>query len=484
MILTISFDSNRGLIMSDSNTAHFTVVQDRGFVQAVLVSAAVDGNSEARELLPSILTALAPPYLQVAQELFDLLNNGSFVDRPVVRAALESRAIWRRTSTGQRESLSPDQVMGLLPPCTPEPGQLQAYARLLNEELARQRRHEHSAAIREAALRHQDSPDSLTAELQRLAAQYRSAEDTNVDQLRCERRELIPFIGELESRQRGGTIVGLDSGFEHLNYLTNGLDTGLFVIAAKPGEGKTTLVWQVCNQVAEREGVPVLFVSFEQSKRELRVKALSRLSRIDYRRILRGNLRADDDRWPQVLRAATHYSRYAEHLTILEGSEHTTISQICEHAERLKRATNASRILVAVDYLQIIPLDDSDGQRVTCTKDRIDLHVSGLRRMARDLNSPVIAISSENRAGYNKGRSMDVFKESGIIEYAADVAAVLKGPNGDQAGPEVGAEGLEYRLENLNIVKNRNGETGVVGFHFYPQRAQFVETGRRQLDPE
>jgi replicative DNA helicase len=55
---------------------------------------------------------------------------------------------------------------------------------------------------------------------------------------------------------------------------------------------------------------------------------------------------------------------------------------------------------VAVDYLQIVPLQESESSRVSSTKEKVDLHVSALRRIARDLDSPVIAFSSENRAGY------------------------------------------------------------------------------------
>jgi replicative DNA helicase len=39
----------------------------------------------------------------------------------------------------------------------------------------------------------------------------------------------------------------------------------------------------------------------------------------------------------------------------------------------------------------------------------------------------------------------------------------------------------EYRVQDLNVVKNRNGECGVIKFKFYAARAEFVETGRAEL---
>jgi replicative DNA helicase len=97
--------------------------------------------------------------------------------------------------------------------------------------------------------------------------------------------------------------------------------------------------------------------------------------------------------------------------------------------------------------------------------------------MARDLNVAVLCISSENRAGYGSAR-MDVFKESGGIEYSADIAAVLTEPKG--ATPA----NADYRALELRIVKNRNGERGVIQFKFYPAIAKFVETGRAELPPD
>jgi replicative DNA helicase len=38
-----------------------------------------------------------------------------------------------------------------------------------------------------------------------------------------------------------------------------------------------------------------------------------------------------------------------------------------------------------------------------------------------------------------------------------------------------------YRNMNLTIIKNRNGERGVVKFKFYAARSEFVETGKEEL---
>jgi replicative DNA helicase len=290
--------------------------------------------------------------------------------------------------------------------------------------------------------------------------------------------ELLPYAKELEDRQQGNRFEGLDSGFEHVNYLCNGLGPELIVLAATPAAGKTTLCWQIACQVAEMNRVPVIFVSLEQSKWDLRAKALARLADVDSRHLLRGRLRSDDTwQWGPVLAAIDADACFARQITVIEGDQTTTVDKIRSVvAEKMQRAA-AERALVVVDYLQNLPLALADGPLVKSTKDGVDLHVSALRQMARDLNVAVLCISSENRSGYDS-KKMDVFKESGGIEYAADIAAILT--TDEKAAPQDGS----FRPVDINVVKNRNGERGVVKMRFYPDRAKFAEVGREAYKPE
>jgi replicative DNA helicase len=258
------------------------------------------------------------------------------------------------------------------------------------------------------------------------------------------------------------------------------LDTGLCILAAPPGAGKTTWAFQVACQAAAINRVPVIFISMEQSKEELRAKALARLSKLQYRHILRGRLRFDDPQDSErVLAAAKQYAlTVAPFLTIVEGDDMTTSETIYQEACVKLANANAERCLVVLDYLQILPSNTEDPRKSTSPKDRVDQQVSALRRVARNLRSPVLAISAENRAGY-KSKKMDVFKESGGIEYSADIAIVLT-PDSKSSD----RSGNDSRAMDLNIVKNRNGERGVVKLKFYPQRAEFVETGKEALEDE
>jgi replicative DNA helicase len=454
----------------------FAPAVDREVVQAVAVAAAAAGDAACLARLPALHATFDEPYRTLAGVVLELRTRYGYLDPNVLGAALEGRRLTRLAANGQQEELLPAQAVNLVFGTAVQPGQAAAYLDVLQADLELKRRDELRSRIRDIAAAHADQPERLYQEVGEAIRGARASGPALAGQHPAELLEIIPYARDLERQQVGTEFQGLDSGFQHVNYLCNGLDTGLFVVAAPPGEGKTTLVWQTCCQAALLNQAPVVFVSFEQSKRELRAKAVARLARLQYRHVLRGRLRANDPQeWPRVLEALQQYAQIGRNLTVVEGDDTTTVEAMRGLvAEKVARA-GADRCLLGVDYLQIVPLAAEDAGRVTSPKDRVDLHVSALRRLARDLNASILCISSENRAGYaHKG--LDVFKESGGIEYSADVAAVL---TRDRAA--TAAAGAEYRVQDLNIVKNRNGECGVVKFKFYAKRAEFVETGRADL---
>ena len=75
-----------------------------------------------------------------------------------------------------------------------------------------------------------------------------------------------------------------------------------------------------------------------------------------------------------------------------------------------------------MDYLQLMAaLDDAASERKN-----VDRNVTELKKLARDINTPVFAITSLNRAAYYGPVDLDSYKESGGIEYSADVLMGLQ----------------------------------------------------------
>jgi replicative DNA helicase len=308
-----------------------------------------------------------------------------------------------------------------------------------------------------------------------------------VGAFRSEAEAWPAYLAALEAAQDPAhDFLGLDTGFAHLNYVANGLMAGLFVLGASPSTGKTTFVKQLADQVVEANpDAACLFVSLEQSREELRVKTLSRLSGVENRDILRGRLDRALTGWKAVKEAAQGYhGAVAGRFFILEGDKTTTPDRIRLAALQVKRATQAARLLVVVDYLQIVPTEE----QYRDPRNRVDAVVSDLRRLARDLDAAVVAVSSVGRTSY-ASPGMAAFKESGGVEYGADLGAVMTRKADDPKGQSTfkGITGRQWKRVSLDIVKNRNGERSRIEFDFFPQVSTFVEKGKTSLpdeDPE
>lgn len=215
--------------------------------------------------------------------------------------------------------------------------------------------------------------------------------------------------------------------------LGGGLRPGyLYALGAISSMGKTTLSQQMADYMAA-SGRPVLYVTMEQSAGEMVAKSLTRITRTLYdgpavteRHIASPAARsglcqaAIDAIWGA---AGIYQAAIEPNLVYLESpmGRGTSAADIVEAARRIEGHTGIAPV-VFVDYLQLMAaLDDAASERKN-----VDRNVTELKKLARDLNTPVFAITSLNRAAYYGPVDLDSYKESGGIEYSADVLMGLQ----------------------------------------------------------
>ncbi|MCD8050132.1 MAG: toprim domain-containing protein [Clostridiales bacterium] len=210
------------------------------------------------------------------------------------------------------------------------------------------------------------------------------------------------------------------TGYVNLDQKSGGLYAGLYVVAAISSLGKTTFCHQMADQIAAA-GNDVLYFSLEQSRLEMVTKSLARMTAqkdletaVTSLSIRRGYLPA------HVKEAAKEYQeRMGDRISIVESNLDCSITTISDYIRRYI-ARNGVKPVVFLDYLQILQPEERNGRRQT-TKEVVDETTTQLKRMSRELGLTVIAISSVNRANYLTPISFEALKESGAVEYTADV---------------------------------------------------------------
>ena len=207
------------------------------------------------------------------------------------------------------------------------------------------------------------------------------------------------------------------TGFDNLDQ-HQFFNPGLYVIGATPAAGKTTFCWQLLEQLA-LSGESCIYCSYEMSKFELFAKSLAREL---FQRVPNTNLTAADIRrgaWSaQLDNTIKDFGKSSLDLNVFELQD----ENIDELLALLRPfCLNKSKApVVCLDYLQIVPTSRESA------KLGIDDSVRKLKKFQRDTNTTFIVISSFNRTNYSHSVSFESFKESGNIEYTADVVWALQ----------------------------------------------------------
>ncbi len=279
-------------------------------------------------------------------------------------------------------------------------------------------------------------------------------------------------IAELEIRknQKDG-LTGVPSGFTALDRVTSGWQkSDLVIIAARPAMGKTAFVLSVLRNAAVDHNRPVAIFSLEMSSVQLVNRLISSEAELDSDKIKKGTLA--DHEWAQLVHKTAKLSKAP---LFVDDTPALSILELRAKCRKLKAQHDIQ--MVVVDYLQLMS-GDSKGGFGGNREQEIASISRALKKIAKELSIPVIALSQLSRAvetrGGDKRPQLSDLRESGAIEQDADMVMFLYRPEyygitEDEGGASTAGVG------EVIIAKHRNGSLENIKLRFIGRYTKFTD---------
>jgi replicative DNA helicase len=295
-----------------------------------------------------------------------------------------------------------------------------------------------------------DSTQEKIAKAQELVNDLTKTQKTDDKDSYQAAHELVEWMKRTDSDTKSGFFD------EH----TGGLFSGLIVVAAGTGQGKSTLALNIAYNLRNSS---VAYYSLEMPAAQLMGRMASNHSNINFKKIRDKDM--NEGEW--VIFADTVKTIRESKIRFIDNGIH--INQLCAHARAMKN--NSGLDLVIVDYIQLV---GSDGQ----TREREVANITRkLKGLSMDLDVPVIALSQlsrdhEKRA--NPRPCLRDLRESGAVEQDSDLVLFLY----DEAKVRDDPNNPNYGLTELYSGKFRHGENFSVALDQQLENYRFVRSER------
>ena len=300
-------------------------------------------------------------------------------------------------------------------------------------------------------------------------------------------QDLIPIHDALDRyfEKAGQAVISEEgespyvlSGFNALDDLLGGLQrSDLIVLAARPSAGKTSLALNIARNVAVEQKACVALFSLEMSCESVVQRLLASESGVDFKLVRRGNFTERDE--AKIMEASGILSEVP--LYIDDSPQIRTVAMRSK-ARRLHFERNID--LIIIDYIQLIQGEGRNEIRVQ----ELSRITRSLKMLARELNTPVLAISQLSRAvewRTSHVPQLSDLRESGTIEQDADIVLFIY--RDDMYSSEedwakmhdIVNEPYPDGIADIIIAKHRNGPLGQTKLRFLNKVVKFkgIEPG-------
>jgi replicative DNA helicase len=419
--------------------------------QAIDLEEAVLGalmlEKDALTAVVDILTAgsfYKDSHKEIYQAILDLFNASEPIDLLTVTNQLRKN--------GKLEIVGGAYVITELTSRVSSAANIEYHARIITEQSMKREMIQIASEIQRDA--YEDTTDVFEL-LDKMEQSLFEISENNIRKNYADMRSIMrEAITELESKkgQKDG-LTGVPSGFTVLDRVTSGWQKSDLVVNAAVDHHR-----------------PVAIFSLEMSSIQLVNRLISSEAELDSDKIKKGNLA--DHEWQQLIHKTNKLSSAP---LFVDDTPALSILELRAKCRRLKAQNDIQ--LIVVDYLQLMS-GDSKGNMGGNREQEISSISRALKKIAKELSVPVIALSQLSRAvetrGGDKRPQLSDLRESGAIEQDADIVMFLYRP--EYYGITEDDEGHSTAgIGEVIIAKHRNGSLENVKLRFIGKYTKFTD---------
>lgn len=385
--------------------------------------------------------------LLLNQELFRVITTMDRDGRPVDALTVCQEALNQHLEEEKQLKSYLFQLMEI----TPTAANVMEYADIVAE---RARKRDLNAAMEECikSLKEDEPIDKL---LSSLDASITATAERTASEMLAPKEQVDSFFAYRERIDDGSTPY-VRTGIRSLDKLLGGgmVQDGLYILAGRPGMGKTALGIAIAENVACTIG-RVDYFSLEMSKEQIMARRLSALTRVDSRLILMETLTDDENR--KIAEATRTVGRTPLYTTDGKAQTVGRITSIAMASRDVK--------LVVIDHFGLIL---KPGKRQDPDESREIAHA--LKRLAQSIGQPVLCLAQLNRENENRKDKRPILSDlraTGAMEEDADGVIFVHRP--DYYRPDYKRGQAEPERAEIILAKNRHGRTGKIDLSFWPE---------------
>lgn len=402
-----------------------------------------------------------PAHAHIFQAISQLHERAEPVD--AVTVTNELRAM------GLLESVGDPAILVTLQTSTPSAAHGQHYAKIVAEHSTLRSLVATAGEIADEAY---GIPEDVAAAVDHAEQQIMQVAErrgkTDVPVIKNMLTETMEHIVEIS--ENNGQLHGLTTGFSDLDHVLAGLQpTSLTIVGARPGMGKTSFALSLLTHVGADLNRPALIFSLEMGYLELTQRLLASDARIDSQRMKKGQLSE-----PDFEKMHRSIARLEDKPIFIDDNARVTVMDIRARARRVKKQQGDLGVII-LDYLQLMTSQGRFENRQT----EVSEISRGLKLLAKELKTPVIALSQLSRRveeRTDKRPMLSDLRESGSLEQDADVVMFLH----RTLSTEPGATREDLAMADVIVAKNRSGPVKPVKLAFLEQYTRFENMSRRE----